>query len=301
MEECDSIIDIKAKGHNRREERSSFDKLFFEDIERLKKSRIIPVFIKIKKVRRTVILKHFKLRLILISAVFLSAGFQSAMADFHLIKETSLEWVDGSRTIKITTEIWKTKDKEFRNTGRKIDIIRHDLKKIWELDPQTKTYTEKPMDKKGPLSPASPFSREGLHNEGYDYMPEYSWTLQSAGDTRTIHGLICRKFVLDGDADYAEKHVELWVTDGIGMNLKEYGDVRSYFVTLTLTEVEPHYEALKNSWVLSESVSVDPAIAPQRNEDFSVKTIEEADPPDRIYEIPEGYTKSSSKEERGPQ
>jgi hypothetical protein len=236
-----------------------------------------------------------KRKFLLFSIVGFSYFFMNGVlsfADLHLTKEQKTTWKDHPRKFESVTEIWKTGDKEYRKFRDRIFITRRDLKKVWMIDLKTKQYTESSLEKPKPPRPRGP--KEKLHNEGYDYKPDYDWIIQKTEEEKEICGLLCKKLLIDGDADFSEKIIELWITDDIGIDFNLYKDLHKYFQGSEAFALTNKFEELKDQFILKETVrTVDP-IASESISEQKYTTVEDIPAPEGIYELPDGLKKVES-------
>jgi hypothetical protein len=142
------------------------------------------------------------------------------------------------------------------------------------------------------LPSESPPQKEKLHNEGFNYEPEYDWVVKETKEEKVICGIKCRKFIFDGDADYAEKIVELWIADDLGIDIGDYGErfdnnLHSY----EYGELLKLSDTLKDSFILYAKEIEEHFIAPQRISESQILKLEDISPPEGIYELPEGFKK----------
>ncbi len=146
--------------------------------------------------------------------VFMIFIAQYCLADLHVQKEEKRYSRDLSRSSTSTVEIWRSKNAEYHAVRDQITITRQDLKK------KGGSSMPRPRPTWKCLLTIHLLLRlwEKLNNEGYEYEPEFDWMLKATGEEKEICGFSCKKFVLEGDADYSEKTIELWVTDAIGIN-----------------------------------------------------------------------------------
>lgn len=226
----------------------------------------------------------------------LLAGAGPALADLHVSGGQTRSYEGRAMGRNIAEEVWACADREWRRTDGRVRITRRDLGVAWTIDTKAGTYTETPLGKAS--GPQAPPAEEKLHDEGYEYEPEFDWKLEEKG-FEDVAGVRCRKVVLDGDADLSEKVIELWVADDIGPAVPR--DDRTLGLFLEKSEAAgllDRWAPLKGRFVLREKVTEDRPIGGPVVTDWTVTRIESAAPPDGIYDLPSGLKKIEPGEDR---
>jgi hypothetical protein len=145
-----------------------------------------------------------------------------------------------------------------------------------------------------PAPPPDDARNVDIHTAGYDWEPEYDWSVKASGRSSTITGRSCREFVATGDADYAEAHVSFWACDplpGVSRNptdlvaapLGSGSAKKMIFDTLA-----KHGRA----WLLAAEEQQEPAIAPTMVIRVRVETLEAAAAPPGTFDLPPALKKS---------
>lgn len=226
---------------------------------------------------------------------YLFSGAGLAFADIHLASTQSGSYEGRAIGRTIAQEEWSCADKEWRKTDGRVRITRRDLGVSWSIDPKAGTYTETPLGKAA--APAPPVA-EKLHNDGYEYDPEFDWKLEDKG-FEEAGGVRCHKYVLDGDADLSEKVFELWVADDLGPAVQRDDRTIALFRARTgAGDLLDRWEALKGRFVLRERVTEDRPIGGDVVTETVFTTFEAVKPPDGIYDLPAGLKKVEPGEER---
>jgi hypothetical protein len=228
---------------------------------------------------------HMKRIFAILSAVICLAAFSALChADAHLVTMRSWEYGGYQRGDPILMEVWLSPGAECRMAPDKILIHRYDKGLRWIIDTAGGTYREMPVD---PVEPED-VSEEILHNEGFEYEPEFDWILEETGEDTVLCGIPCRKYVLDGDADYAETVIEFWAAEdtgiGAGINERSLHYLRGY----EMADLIDQFEELTGCLILFEKSTIEGAIAPKKVIEFEVIEFEDAAPPEGIYELPDG-------------
>jgi hypothetical protein len=224
--------------------------------------------------------------------VFMIFIAQHCLADLHVQKEEKRYSKDLSRNSTSTADVWRSKSAEYYAARDQITITRQDLKKRWVINAKAKTYLEISLD-----HPPSPEAREKLHNEGYEYEPELDWVLKETREEKEICGFGCKKFVLEGDADYSKKTIEIWITDAVGIHQDSYDHPERDFQGREAGPLLEKYEPLKNRFVLWEKVIDERPIGQTYIWESRVLKIEEAQAPAGIYDLPQGLKKEELTDE----
>ena len=236
------------------------------------------------------------IRLVSIMVVALVAGTGAAAPAFaapddHIVSQQSRTYM-GNTMPPMTQDLWVSDQAVWMSSGRTTALLRFDLGKRFYLNPAQKRYYEEPLA--GP-APAAGTTSERIQEVGWNYVPEYDWTLLATGDEKVIDGRTCRRFILDGDADYAEEVREYWVSRDVPI------DVGRYYRLITKRELRGQllaiYEAtplLREGLIIESQTTTENPIAPTIVWANKVTKLERADPPAGIYEVPSDFEKVSS-------
>jgi hypothetical protein len=137
--------------------------------------------------------------------------------DLHLVLDASSARMGRARTSQV--EHWIGADRRARKEGEALRIVRQDQGVAWSVNLGTRSYTERPADAPEPARSrrAEPVERPtnqpaDMRTLGYDfYVPKYDWEVKPASGTKTIAGCLCSGLLLDGDAEYADLRLTVWV------------------------------------------------------------------------------------------
>ncbi len=225
----------------------------------------------------------------------LLAGAGAVRADDHFVSELKRSYM-GRTYPPRPSEVWLGADRVYVRDGPVIVITRHDLKKRWVILPERKRYLEEPLAGSPGKKEASAPVR--LQEYGFDYAPAYEWTVRETPETATVGGLLCRKVLARGDAEYAGEVRELWVAESPPV------DARLYFERVVRPNLDEAWSRiyqghglLKNGVVMKSVTTTEPAIAPATVTEIQVMKLEKAAPPEKIYDLPEGLRKVSTRAE----
>lgn len=215
-------------------------------------------------------------------------------ADDHIVEESTRTYM--GRTIPpMTSEIWVGENKMCYK-GRSFNYIyRYDLKKRYTLNLRNKKYLEEPLEE-----PSQPEEKEKarIQTLGFDYSPVYDWIVKKTDEEKIIDGYNCRLFILEGDADYAEEKRELWITQDVPVDLDRYYE---FVVKPGLNEewirIYEKNPELKHSVTLESQTITEHPIAPTMTWKSKITKIESVEPPEGLYELPEGFQKVETREE----
>jgi len=121
----------------------------------------------------------------------------------HATLESSRTFNEYTRKSK--SEYWIDHDHLYRARNQSIMILRNDLKLQWIIDTVQKTYFEYSLEKE-----RQPRQKEDMHTVGENYDPIFYWVQTGLGH-QNINGFDCEGIQLDGDADFAETRIRLWI------------------------------------------------------------------------------------------
>ncbi|MGZ7065037.1 MAG: hypothetical protein ACXVI6_01635 [Candidatus Aminicenantales bacterium] len=219
----------------------------------------------------------------------------SAAADDHVVKELKRTYM-GRTSPAQASEVWVGADRTFVREGSVIVITRHDLKKRWLVLPGRKRYLEEPLAV--PLEKDEPAKPARIQEYGFDYRPLYEWTLQETRETATLGGLLCRKIIARGEAEYASEMREMWVAAAPPIDIKAYYEkIEKPNFDQRWVKIYQGNEDLRKGLVMKSRVTTEPAIATTSVVEITVTRVERTKPPDGIYELPAGLRKVMTRAE----
>jgi hypothetical protein len=221
--------------------------------------------------------------------------FSAASADDHVIVEWTRSGMGGRYPSRLT-EIWMNETSVYVKGSRIVSIERYDLQKRWRLSLEKKRYVEEPLAVA--VEQKSVKDTVAIQRAGWNYDPEYDWSVKETQREEVIGDQRCKLIVADGDADYASESVELWVTENVPINIVLFNErVTARTVDFDWQGLLKLSPALKKCFVVKSIDMRDPSIAPSSTSEIKVTKLETAAPPPKIYEVPEGFQKVNSIEE----
>ena len=225
-----------------------------------------------------------------IAALLLCTFPGRAPADDHIVTRRTRTYMGTTMPARVT-EIWCTDSATCLNGGRTTTVLRRDLKKSWTIASGNKRYFEEPLRESDDVQPGEEDTTD-LHTYGYDYTPRFAWTLDTTAATDSIAGYVCRRAVVQGEADYAAKTIEIWMTKDAPVDPGRYFDnCLRFSLDPDWLDIYRIFPTLKHHLIVKSRETYEPAIAPTIVNEVVVTTVEVATPPERVYELPEGYAR----------
>jgi hypothetical protein len=231
----------------------------------------------------------------LTAVILLGLGGLVLAADDHLIEEVTRTY-RGNTSPKQIRETWIGADRMAYKMGAFQIVTRYDLKKVWTINPAKKLYFEEDL----PAGEAKPEPEKPVRIQelGWDYVPRYDYTARDTDEEQTINGILCRKYIVEGEADFAQETREIWIGRKVPIDLVRYDQKILQSdrdpIWKALSAIDPSLRPAVS--MLTRSVS-EPAIAPTMIWNFELTKVESAEPPAGIYDIPAGFTKAATREE----
>jgi hypothetical protein len=231
----------------------------------------------------------------LLPGVLSSAPAQAAAApppDTHAVVESTRLYMD--QETKVVFEYWIAADRSSRTAARRTTITRNDLGLVWNLDLDAGTYTEVTIAKPGKEGPPARAAAD-MRKLWLDYYePEYAWTIEETGESRSFNQFACREYRARGEADFAEMAAAYWICRSPGdpavrafhdYSLTQYRDGNRMAALLKLLEGMP------DGICVYRQESVENSIAPTVRAHTELMKLEQAEAPAGTYEIPAGFRK----------
>lgn len=211
----------------------------------------------------------------------------------HIVAESRFTYMSSTQTT--TYEQWIAEDMTYEKRGNRITINRNDRAVRWVIDTQKRTYSETALvPQKNSAKPGT--VREEVHTAGFDYEPEFSWTVSRTAETAKILGRACRVTSASGTADFAGVEMKLWLCRSKEPSLERkanapilemarfrYQDPLTF--GLDLLSKQP------DMVLMSLETTVDPPIAPRMLHQVKVLTFEKGPPPPGTFDLPSGLQK----------
>jgi hypothetical protein len=184
-------------------------------------------------------------------------------------------------------QIWVGDEAVHISRGRSVVLLRFDLEKRITLNPERELFLAEPLAEAPSAAPEEP---ERIQEVGWDYVPDYDWTLRDTGEERVVDGRTRRLVVLEGDADYAEEVRELWVSGDVPVDVDRYFRlVASREPTGGLPALFERTPILRDGFIVESRTTTENPIAPTIILETRVVKMETAEPPPGIYEVPPDY------------
>jgi hypothetical protein len=214
-----------------------------------------------------------------------------APLDLHIVYRSDFVYQSSTRTT--TSEWWLSEGKSMSRQGDRLSIVREDLGVAWRASVTAETYTETKLPPAGQPPPSEPATVD-IHTAGFEWEPEYDWSVKASGQSSNVAGRACREFVATGDGDYAEARVSFWAcdpapgvsrspTDLVAAPLRSRSSKQMIFDTLA-----KHGKA----WLLAAEEWQEPAIAPTIVIRVRVETLEAATAPPGTFDLPPAFKKA---------
>ncbi len=207
-----------------------------------------------------------------------------SFADIHLVRSMHWEYGGYPQGEEMLLDVWLSGTAERRMYKNNIIIHQFEKDIRWTIDAIATTFKESPIEAEA----EEEVSEEKLHNEGFVYEPVFDWTLQEMDQDTILCGIPCKKYILDGDADYAEKIVEIWAADNIGSYVNVHEKSLHYLQGRETAEVIDQFPELKERIVLYEKTTSEAAISPTKVIIVEIILLENTTPPHGMYELPQG-------------
>jgi hypothetical protein len=185
---------------------------------------------------------------------------------------------------------WIAKNKFRIDEGNKSTIIiRLDLKKIFIINHQEKTYSETglPVELAKILSPTTKKIVDEIVT---------SVNVIDTGEVQKIRKWMCKKYLIQIDADFMGMNIsitqELWITEKIGGKLKHYNKFQKEILALNPL-IKPSIEKINKIEGFPVLINIS-----MKMMDSEVKTreevisVEKKKAPPGTYDLPRGYKKS---------
>jgi hypothetical protein len=231
----------------------------------------------------------------LLACLALLAAPRTARADEHVTSE--LRRTSNGRTYPVQpSEVWVSPDKTYLRDGGVVVVLRYDLQKKWTIVASRRKYLEEPLNSPPPGRKAAAPSR--IQEYGFDYEPVYEWTVNETPERTSLNGIPCRKILVRGDAEYAEKTLEMWVATEVPVDAKAYYERAVVpFLDESWLKIYQGLADLRKGIVVRSLITSDPAAASPSVTEIVVTKMERAQPPGGIYEVPGDFRKVSTRSE----
>jgi hypothetical protein len=214
----------------------------------------------------------------------------AAAADLHAVIDYRWTYMDSERVYQV--DYWFGVDREYVKRRETITLVRRDLDLVWRIDGRDGSYTEEKLTKKNKRQRQEP---NDIHTRGFDYIPRFDWIVEETGQEKMIGKFMCRGFVIDGDADFSEVTVELWVAmEAEVPQLERLNETMLGFLKDSGEQEEVTAILLRweSSLLIGFTEVWKPPIAPTSRRDVTLVTVETKTAPAGLYDLPEGLCKA---------
>lgn len=228
--------------------------------------------------------------------LLLNLFISSIWADEHLVIEQTMKYMNRVYP-KQVTDLWFSQNSFCIKSGRQVIIYRRDLGKIWNILPSRNKYFESDIAKTDkPEEQAN--TQVSIHKLGQTYNPQFDWLINPVVANDNISGYDCKKFLINGDADYAETNVEIWGTQKLPFAINDlHKEAFEYIQNEKWNNILKSFPQLKDFIIIKSKETNIAAIAPEMIIEREIAKIESTNPPENIYEIPKGCVRVNSFEE----
>lgn len=229
----------------------------------------------------------------LITASFLTLSPVLVNGDIYIKKTKHTDLIIKGKKDSAKDEeggAWIAKNKFRADEGDKTTIIvRLDLKKIYIINHQTKTYSEAdiPVDLEKIISPQAKQMMEIM---------EVSAKVIDTDESEKMKKWKCKKYLIKINASMMEIRMhmtqELWVSKKIGIKLKLYEKYRREILALNpmIENIIDEIQKIEGYPVITKfSMSI---MGREVKTYEEVVSVEKKDAPAGTYDVPQGYTKT---------
>ncbi|MFC2121993.1 hypothetical protein ACFLTI_10410 [Bacteroidota bacterium] len=126
------------------------------------------------------------------------------------------------------------------------------------------------------------------------YSPDYEWLMHKEKVVEMLNDFKTTRFTYDGDADFDEVKLDFWLTKPKNGEMAElFNSMQSDYAKNNKTRTPLHNILSENKKLIPvQIIDVrENSISPSVINKTLVEKIEEADPPENIFELPEGAKK----------
>ena len=218
-----------------------------------------------------------------LASSLLLASPPASPGDLHVV--VGSEFVYMAR-VRPSRQDWWVRDKQraLAVEGR-VTVFRDDLGLVWRIDTKAGTYTETPQPKPDPKPTAPP--AVDMHTAGYQWEPEFDWSVKETGRESTIAGRPCREFAATGQADYSDATATFWGCTPLAADMPSPTTLVTNLLRSESTMKMIREAAAKHGglWVLQAEETMEPAIAPSMVLRVKVETLEGKPAPEGTFEL----------------
>jgi len=210
----------------------------------------------------------------------------------HMVVESQFIYMSSTQTS--TVEYWIAEDKSYEKRGARVTITRKDRGVRWIIDTQKQTYVESTLADAAKQQAVT----EDMHTAGFNYEPEFAWTVTDTKQTSIINGRSCRLTIANGTADFADASLKLWLarSDRQGVEAGANGpivDSTRFRYQNPATYITRLLAKRPGTLLMSLDATVEPPIAPTMVHHVLIRTIETGQAPAGTFDLPAGLLKIS--------
>jgi hypothetical protein len=231
------------------------------------------------------------MKLVRLSVLVLTALASSAFGGDLVIKKQkhsdALKMRGMEEPAKDSTEtIWVGKDRVRTEDGHDVTIVRADLKKMWLIDTQAKTYTafDLPVDmKKYMPAEYAPMIEQ--------MMGQMKTTVTPTTETKKIKDWNATKVVVTTALPMGGSSTqEMWVTKDLKLDMTSWGDMYASMMSAVPFGggIAAEMKKLDGFPVLIERN--EKMMGSERKSSETVVSVEELEPAAGLYDLPTGFT-----------
>jgi hypothetical protein len=226
-------------------------------------------------------------------ALVFSISAQARMLpSLHMVVDSQFIYMSSTQTS--TIEYWIAKDKSYEKRGARVTITRNDLGVRWIIDTQKQTYIESTLAYAAKQQAAT----EDIHIAGFNYEPEFAWTVTDTNQTLTINGRSCRLTIASGTADFADATIKLWLARSDRQGIEHRAndpivDSARFRYQNPATYVTRLLAKRPGTLLMAIDAIVEPPIAPTMVHHVVIRTLESGQAPAGTFDLPAGLQKIS--------
>ena len=227
-------------------------------------------------------------------ALLLSICFGvNALAADHLRSEIKRTYAGNTWPTRVS-DLWIGEKGVYLKSGRFVTIFRFDLGKRWTMKSDSTLYAEEPLTRPDTAENQD----QDIHKLGYSYTPRYVWDLERTDRVDTLNGLVCKKIILHGDADYSTKTMEIWLTKDVSVDIQRmYRSFVDYTADDVWRSIYRSFPDLKDFLLVRAIETEEPPIASTIVVEKLITTAERVETPAGMFEIPSGCRKVTSRDD----
>ncbi|MBU0985267.1 MAG: hypothetical protein KKA42_15440 [candidate division Zixibacteria bacterium] len=182
-----------------------------------------------------------------------------------------------------TTVLWMSGDMGYQDHGTEgVTIFRGDKQMIYLVSPETKSYVEVSLDPNAPPAAANPMAA---------MMGTPTVTVTPTDETKKIGDWDAKKYVVSIAMGPMKMTNDHWATEDINIDAEKYQALSSGMMMQLPGFAEAMKELYKIKGMVVESKGVVNIMGTEVGNWTKVLESAEKDPPEGIFDIPEGYEK----------